>query len=184
MGLNFRKDYVYQNKINSINFYNHYYHKFKILEGVGMKIKVLLILISIILISILSISCFSGVITNEEKEYINEFKVIKQEFIDKSSEQGISMNQKVEDLKEIRRDLIRLGTPQNEKLKEAQELCFQGMDKALGAWYIMQIIENAPYKDNVSNSEMLEASEKTLKIMGEAVMFFRKVDTILEDIEK
>jgi len=48
----------------------------------------------------------------------------------------------------------------------------------------MQIIENAPYKDNVSNSEMLEASEKTLKIMGEAVMFFRKVDTILEDIEK
>ncbi|TET09716.1 MAG: hypothetical protein E3J83_01785 [Candidatus Atribacteria bacterium] len=138
-------------------------------------------LLAIVIILVLISGCISSSCVSErDQEFVKELMYIKQEFIDKSSETNITFVQKEQELKDIKRELIQTGKPDNEKLRDAYDKCLSGMDKIImSAHWVIWIEESqergAPQQDIKKNFD------EATKLLQEGHQLFYEVDIILKD---
>jgi len=154
--------------------------------GVFMKAKInvcfaIPFLVLVLIFNFVFVSC--GSISDETKEYMIDLKVIKQEFLDKATEAGISSDQKDIDLKEIRRKLIGLGKSNNKKIQEAQELCLEAMGKIIFSSSLMRQLDEGQKSGRLTYAEQREVFDGVMKIQREAMGLFIEVDNILKEVE-
>jgi len=141
------------------------------------KIILLIILSLLILISGFTLfSCFS----ERDRESVREIRYIKQEFLDKSSERNITFIQKEQELKDIRRELIRIDKPDNKNLRGAYDKCLLGMDKSISSLGIIILMEKLQ-KKGASQNDIEDMFEDANKLLMESTQLFYEVDSILED---
>ena len=145
----------------------------------------LFIIVSILLVLFFNFTLTSCGLNKETKEYITNLRVIKQEFLNKSSEAiGIDsedINQRLSDLKAIKLKLIALGNPDNKKLRKAQELCLKAMDCDISAVFNYGSLQEGLKNGRLTSEQQKRWRDMSFNDSAKGYGFFSDVDNILKE---
>ncbi len=143
----------------------------------------IIVIALIVVISLMGMACKTTITDSETKKYITDLEVIKQEFLDKLGEQGISQTQRTNDLKDIRIKLIGLGNPDNKDLQDAQEFCLAAMEKDINAANMIIMIMEGQKSGKMTPDQQNEMFKEALKIESDALNYFGKAQIIINKFE-